>query len=266
MDVSKKRTVVLTGHAGCGKTSLAESMLFNCGAISRKGDVMQGTTVSDFNDDEKERTISINSSYMTMNSSGHQVQAIDTPGYMDFIGETVAAISVADAAVVVVDAVDSVGVVTEEVWQRLDALSMPRVVFINKADKSEAHVDDTLKDIREQLSNKAVVIDMDNSDFVEAIAESDDALLEKYLESGELSKDEIKNALKKSVLEAKVFPVVVGDALSDKGVKELIEAIIAYLPSPAERNAIKWTVGQGEEATEEVFEVNPDGPFVGFIF
>ena len=264
MDVQLKRNVILAGHAHSGKTSMVESMLFLSGATSRKGDVMQGTTVSDFNEDERDRKISINASFLKTTFNKHQIQIIDTPGYMDFVGETVAALSVADAAIVVVDAVNGVEVGTEDIWQRLDVLNLPRIVFINKTDKEEAKLEATIASIREELSNKAAVIDLNSSELMEAVAESDDQLLEKYLEAGSLTPDEVKGALRKSVLDGKLFPILSGSATSDKGIKELLEAIIEYLPNCLERVPFQGKDPSSKE--DKTIAMSVDDPFVGFVF
>ena len=217
MEAKLKRNITLVGHAHSGKTTLAESILFFCKATTRKGDVLQGSTVSDYNEDEQDRKISINASFLKVDHNGHQIQIIDTPGYLDFVGEPVAALQATDAAVLVVDAVNGVEVGTEDVWDRLDEMGYPRLIFINKTDKDEAKTDEVIAAIQEQLSNKAVKVDLGSSDFVEAIAESDDKLLEKYLEEGQLSPDEINGVLRQAVVQAKVFPVICGSALNDEG-------------------------------------------------
>ncbi|MFC1510298.1 elongation factor G [Candidatus Omnitrophota bacterium] len=264
MNVQNKRDVVLVGHAHCGKTSLTESLLFFSGATSRKGDVMAGNSISDYNDDERERKISINSSLLQLTYKEHQIQLLDTPGYLDFFGETVASLRAADGAVVVIDAIDGVGVGTEEVWQRMVDQKMPAIFFINKIDKSEAHVDETLADIRAQLTPKAQIIDFDSSDFIEAVAESDDVLLEKYLETGTLSQSEIKGALHQAVLDGNFFPVILGDAIADKGLEELLEGIVAYLPSPLEHAAL--CVEDSKSHEKSTLEPSEDGPFAGLVF
>ncbi len=264
MDVKLKRNLAVVGHAHSGKTSLVESMLFVSGAISRKGDVMQANTVSDFQDDEKERKISINASFMRTEHKNTQIQLIDTPGYMDFIGETIASLSVSDSAIVVVDAVNGVEVGTEDVWKRLDILGLPRMVFINKKDKEDAKIDEAIASIQEQLSKNAVVIDLSSSDLIDAVAETDDKLLEKYLETGSLSQEEICAGLRKSVLEAKVFPVFIGSALNDDGIKELLDAVVEYLPSPYERPAIK--IVNRDSGEESELQLKEGASFTGFVF
>ncbi|MBF0385044.1 MAG: elongation factor G [Candidatus Omnitrophica bacterium] len=264
MDTSAKRNVVIVGHGQCGKTTLSESMLFSAKIISRKGEVAQGNTVSDFNEDERVRKFSINASYMHADYNAHKIQIIDTPGYADFIGEAIATIRVADCAVVVVDAINGIEVVTDEVWQMLDNLSIPRIIFINKVDKEGAKPQEVLSDIKSQLSKNAVLIDFSSSELIESVAESDDALLEKYLDKGTLDTDELKSALRKAVLQSKVFPVIMGNALTDKGVKELLDYIIAYMPNPLERGPYKIK-GDHEGEAEDLLP-SEAGPFYGYIF
>ena len=264
MDVKLKRTIVFTGHAHCGKTSLVESLLFASGATSRKGDVLKGNTISDFQDDEIERKISINASFLRTTFKNHQFQLIDTPGYADFIGETIAALRAADGAVVVVDAVNGVEVGTEDIWERLNSLEMPRIIFINKTEKEGAQIEGTISTIQEQLSKKAFIPDINSTALIETVAETDDQLLEKYLETGSLSPEEIKGALRKAVLEAKIFPIFSGSAVTDVGVKDLLEAIISYLPSPLERPAFQIT----DSVSKELKDIIPseDSPLTGFVF
>ncbi|MBF0522752.1 MAG: elongation factor G, partial [Candidatus Omnitrophica bacterium] len=264
MNVNQKRDIVLVGHAHSGKTTLAESMLFLCGATSRKGDVMQGSSISDYNDDERDRKISINASFLNATFKDHGLQIIDTPGYLDFIGETVSSLKVSDGAVIVVDAVSGVEVGTEDVWQRLDSLQIPRLIFINKIDKEGADLTETINTIKDQLSTRAVLLNLDSSDFIEAVAESDDQLLEKYLDKGSLSREEVEGAVRKAVLERKLFPILTGSASSDKGVKELLDAIMAYLPSPLDHMPFK--VKDPVNHTEKEIESSSDGPFAGFVF
>ncbi len=264
MDVNKKRNIVLVGHAHCGKTTLAESLLHTCGAVSRKGDVMQGNTVSDFYDDEIERKISINASYLKATHHGHPIQLIDTPGYSDFIGECVGALRAVDGAVLVVDAVNGIEVGTEDMWERLTKLAMPTVIFISKTDKSEAKLEETIKAIKDQLSIHANRVDFASSEFMESVAESDDKLLEKYLEAGTLSENEMKDALGKAIRAGKFFPIISGSAAKDEGIKDLLDAVVSYLPSPIERQPFKIK----EPGAEEYKELAPavDGPFLGFVF
>ena len=265
MDVKLKRNFILLGHAHSGKTSLAESMLFMAGATQRKGAVLDGTTVSDYSADEIERKISINSSLLTFKYSNHQIQILDAPGYADFIGEVICGLRAVDAAVVVVDATSSVDVGTEKAWELLEEAGIPRLIFINKKDKEEADIDKALSDIRQVLSKNAVELgDFSSPELTEAVAETDDRLLEKYLEDGKLSIDEVKNALKKAVIDAKVFPILSGSAFTDEGIKELLGAVINYLPSPVERKKLKGIDPKTKEPKE--ISSSPDAPFCAFVF
>ncbi len=264
MEARQKRNIVFVGHAHSGKTSLTESLLYVGGAISRKGDVMQGNTVSDFHEDEIERKCSIDASYLKINYNAHQIQIIDTPGYADFIGETVCGLRAADAAVVVIDGVNGVEVGTEDAWQRAEELQMPRIVFINKTDKPEFKLEEIIASIQDQLSANAVVIDTVQETLIEKVAESDDKLLERYLEEGSLPPEEVAKALRSAIISAKIFPIFMGSALTDKGIKELLDAIITYMPSPLDRPEIRLR----HLSTQETKTMAPseDGAFTGFVF
>ena len=264
MNVAKKRNIVLLGHAHCGKTSLAESILFKTGATDRKGDVMQGTSISDFNDDERERHISINSSLLTTSYKDHKFQIMDTPGYADFIGDAISAIKVADSAVLLVDAQGGIEVGTDNFWQRLEDKKIPRIIFINKTEKDGVNLDNIIADIKEQLSSSAHIIDLSCSDLIESVAESDDQLLEKYLEEGSLTNEEVAQGLRNAVLNCSLFPIVTGSALKDEGVDELLNAIIDYCPSPLDHPAFDVI----DPASKEHREMLPseEGAFAGYVF
>ncbi len=264
MDAKLKREIAVIGHAHSGKTSVVESLLFVSGATTRKGDVMKGNSVSDFNEDEIERKITINDHFLKTVYKGFQIQLIDTPGYADFIGETISALSVVDGAVVVLDCVNGVEVGTEMLWDRLESAKIPRIIFLNKTDKPDADVARTLNGIIEHLSRKAVMVDLKSAEFMETVAETDDRLIEKYLDSGSLTLEELTTALRKAVLKAEIFPIVCGSALTDQGIRDLLEYVIAYFPSPLDHPAF-----HGRDAvTKELRDIQPqeDGPFVGYIF
>jgi len=276
MDAKNKRNFILLGHAQSGKTSLAESLLYFCKATNRKGAVSDGTTVSDYSFDEIGRKSSINSSllycdYFAKGESaggarGFRIQIIDAPGYADFFGEVISGIRGVDSAIVVVDATAGVEVGTENAWQILEDNNLPCMIFINKIDKEGVDVNKTLQDIKSSLSKKATIIDsLDEPDVVEAIAESDDKLLEKYLEGTKLSPEELKTGLTQAVIKRKIFPVFCGSAFSDKGIPELLDGIIQYLPSPLQRLKI---AGKNPSNPEEQKEIQPqeEGPFCAFVF
>ncbi len=266
MDAANKRNFILLGHAQSGKTTLSESIVYFCKATSRKGTVAEGTTVSDYSFDEIERKSSISASSLHCDYSGKRIQIIDAPGYLDFFGEVISGIRAVDGAVMVVDAAAGVEVGTERAWQLLEEASLPCVIFINKIDKEGADANKALLDIQERLSKRALVVDsLESPDLVEAIAESDDKLLEKYLEGGKLSADELRSGLRQAVIKRKVFPVLSGSAIADKGIPELLDEVIQYLPSPLERVKVEGYSSSKPEEKKEVV-LKQDGAFAAFVF
>ena len=266
MDIKNKRSIILLGHAQSGKTTLSEALLYFCKATNRKGTIADGTTISDYNFDEIERKNSISSSLLYCDYKDMRLQMIDTPGYADFFGEVISGIRAVDSAVVVIDATAGVEVGTERAWQLLEESNLPCLIFINKIDKEDADVDKTLLDIKNRLSKKAAIIEsLDASDLVEAIAESDDKLLEKYLEGAKLSPEELTSGLAQAVIKRKVFPVLAGSALNDKGLPQILDAIVQYLPNPLERPKIEASSPLKTEEKKEII-FRQDGPFVAFVF
>lgn len=264
---SNIRNVILISHSGAGKTSTTEHLLAEAKAIPKPGSIAQGNTVSDYNKDEIERKISINSSLLHFNSDGVKINLIDTPGYSDFIGETILGLAAADGAVVLINATSGVEVGTKQAFKFINKFKLPCIVFVNKMDKENADFNKSVETLRNMFGKRVVVADypvgketsfkcianvisqegadlMSGDDkekfkkereiLVESVAETDDALLEKYLEAGELLEEEIKGAFKKAVLAGKIIPIMAGAAVSNIGIKELLNAIVNYLPSPAE--------------------------------
>lgn len=266
MDPKSKRNFILLGHAQSGKTTLAESLLYYCKATTRKGKVEDGTTVSDYSFDEIERKNSINLSLLSCEYQGQRIQIVDTPGYADFAGEVISGLRAVDSAIIVVDAASSVQVGTERAWQLLEEANLPCMMFINKADKEGADINSVLGDLKSNFSKNCVIIEsLEDPLLMEAIAESDDSLLEKYLAVLRLSVDEIKRGLAQAVIKRKLFPVVVGSALSDKGIKDFLDDILQYLPNPMERNPlIAIDPLKGNEKKEVLLK--EDAPFSAFVF
>jgi elongation factor G len=145
------KTVGLFGHGGSGKTTLAESLLYGSGAITRMGDVEQGNTATDFDEEEIKRKISINCAMAPIDWKGTHITFIDTPGYADFVGDAISTVRVVDTACFVVSGVDGVEVQTEIMWERAAAQGVPRVIFVSKLDRERASFDRTMADIRETL-------------------------------------------------------------------------------------------------------------------
>ena len=266
MDAKNKRNFILLGHAQSGKTTLAESLLYFTKATTRKGKIEDGTTVSDYSFDEIEKKNSINLSLLFCDYQGNRIQIIDTPGYADFFGEVISGVRAVDSAVIVVDATSGVQVGTERAWKVAEEALLPCMVFINKMDKEGAEVNKALADLKSNLSKNCIIVEsLEDPLLMEAIAESDDSLLEKYLAALRLSPDEIRSGLNQAVLKRKLFPVVVGSALTEKGIKEFLDDILLYLPSPLDRVPVNAFNPQKPQEPKEL-ALKEEGPFSAFVF
>jgi elongation factor G len=266
MDAKNKRNFILLGHAQSGKTTLAESLLYLSKTINRKGSVAEGSTVSDYGFDEIERKNSINSSLLFCNYEGHRIQILDTPGYADFFGEVVSGLRAVDSAIIVVDVSSGVQVGTERAWQMVEEAGIPCMFFINKTDKEGAGVNKVLAELKSGFSKNCVIIEsLEDPLLMEAIAESDDSLLERYLSVLKLSIEEIKSGLAAAVYKRKLFPVVAGSALTDEGIKGLLDDIIQYLPGPMDRVPVLAADPSKPETVKEIV-LRQDAPFSAFVF
>jgi elongation factor G len=301
------RNIALIGHGGCGKTSLAEALLFGAGATNRLGRVDDGSSVLDYEPEEIKRQITISSAFHHYNWKKHTVYLADTPGDDNFLADTRATLHVADGAIVVIDAVDGVKVGTEKVWQAANNYQLPRLIYINKMDRERADFSQVLKEAREILEVQAVplqlpigreasfkgVVDLvslkaytpgasgkmeagpipdDLKDEAEALrgdllnyaAESDDALIEKFLEEGELTPEEIYQGLRSGTLKGNFVPVLCGATQGNLGYPLLLDAINVYLPAPEDRGQVK---GHKPGGTDEVaLDQDPDGTLAAQVF
>jgi elongation factor G len=279
-DAASLRNVALVGHSGSGKTQLVSALLFDTGAVNRLGKVDEGTTVTDYDEEEiaRKHTLSASVAYAEWNKT--KINFIDTPGMANFLSDARAALRVADAALVVVDAVSGVEVSTEKVWESAEELSIPRLVVLNRVDRERASLERSLDSLRsvfgrtiipiqlpigEERSFKGVVdlVRMKALTFtadgngkmteaevpadlagaaqtarealIEMVAEADDALMEKFFDAGTLTQDELVAGLKRGVAAAKIFPLVLASATVNIGMQPLLDAIVSYVPSPADR-------------------------------
>jgi elongation factor G len=296
------RNVALVSHGGAGKTMLAEAFLFNSSATTRMGKVEDGTTVSDYDDEEHRRGISLYTSVIPVEYKDTKINFLDTPGFLDFIGEVISALRVADSALVIVDSVAGVEVGTEITWQYCDRFKLPRFAVINKMERENANFQKALSSLEKfsairvipvqlPLGEKAAfqgVIDLlsmkafkgdgktvveipaeyrdaaetARQTLIEAAAEGEDALLEKYLESGELTTEEILRGLKAVVQACNFVPVFVSSGAANIGTLPLLDAIVSILPSPAEVGNAVATGKAGEE------QVKPSdaGPLAAYVW
>ncbi|MEL6822848.1 MAG: GTP-binding protein, partial [Calditrichota bacterium] len=275
----KIRNIGIGGHSGCGKTSLVEALLFNMGEITRMGKVEDGNTVSDFNANEIERQVSINTSLMHGEWKDTKINLVDTPGFSDFFGGVVSGMRAADVMMIVVSASDGVEVGTERLRELADEYEMPRFYVINKLDRENVSFMDIYNELRERFGKKLTIAEIPltsgpgfhrvvdilkkklytyeqdgsgkfkvedlpedilskvaeiRNNLVEAVAESDDELLEKYFEEGELSEDELISGFKKAVLNRTIVPVLATAATGNVGASSLLDFIAEYLPAASD--------------------------------
>jgi len=295
------RNTVLLSHAGAGKTSAAEATLFTAKAINRLGKVDDGSSTSDYDPDEIKRKISINLSLLPCLWRETKVNLIDTPGYSDFVGEVKAGLRVSEGAVIVICAASGVEVGTEQAWGYCEEANLPRLIFVNKMDRENADFFKTVNDIQARLGPKCLPIQIPigaQNDFqgiidlmtmkaytgspsqegeipsslegqanafreklIEAAAETEDALIEKYLGGEELTPEELINGMRKAAASGSIFPILAGSALQNVGIDRLLEAMVDYLPSPAEREVVAVT-----DSGEEKFAPQADGPLAALVF
>ena len=300
------RNISLLGHRGSGKTTLVESILYVKGYIKRKGDVENGTTVSDFDKEEIRRIFSINTSLISVEQNDVKLNFLDTPGYFDFVGEVVSALRVSASAVLVLDATAGVEVGTEKAWKLLEERKLPRIIFVNKMDKGYVNYPKLLTELKEKFGKKIApfcipigekeefkgfvnVVDMvgrvfDGKECVdtpipedidvsevrnllfEAIAETDEVLMDKYFAGEEFTQEEIVKGLHKGVVNGDIVPVMVGSAQQNIGIHTLLNYLELYMPCPTELFS-----GQriGEDPTtqqEKVVKISSENPFSAIVF
>jgi elongation factor G len=302
----KIRNVAVTGHRGTGKTSLVEAMLYQAGAINRLGTVEQGSTTSDWDEDEQRRQMSLASSICHLEWQGRKINLIDAPGDAGFAGDTIAALRVVEGALITVSAVMGVEVQTSRIWDRAEALELPRLVFVNMLDRERADFYRALEQLRSQLSERCVAIhlpigseheltgivdllhmtaysspegdreggpveipeemkdavEQHRTQLLDSVVETDEGLMERYLEGEELGTEEVAHALKDAVTRGELFPVACGVATKNLGTTALLDLIVEGVPSPAKRPPAIDVDGAGTAAF--IFKTVAD-PFAGRI-
>ncbi len=302
------RNVVFLGHGGSGKTTLVDSICYSAGATNRKGSVPEGTTITDFTPEEKDHGITISSAVAHVDWQGTKVNLIDTPGFLDFAGDAVAGVRVADGAAILVDATSGVLVGTENVWEYCQQRGIPRIFVISMMDKENANFDSTVADIREEFSKDAVpleipigsgesfkgVIDLLSGkacifdpkskkgeykeedipaemqdaygaayqELVEAIAATDDALMEEYFEKETIEAARASEALKAAMKAGNIYPAVCCSSEKGFGVHGLLDRLVELMPNPADAlPEIAKSDGQDVE-----LEANDGAPLAALVF
>jgi len=307
--LERYRNIGIIAHIDAGKTTTTERILFYTGKTHRMGSVDDGTTVTDWMAQERERGITIVSAAVTAEWRGYQINLIDTPGHIDFTAEVQRSLRVLDGGVVIFDAVQGVEPQSETVWRQADRYHVPRICFVNKMDRVGASYERTIESIKLRLGANPIamqmpigieaaykgVVDLLNQKaifwdddlgrepredeipadmktqvaeqrhvMVERIAELDDRLTLKYLEGEEISLNELKEALRAEVISNKATPVFCGSSLRNKGVQLVLDAILDYLPSPADVPPVKGT----DPRTSEIIELSAqdDAPLSALVF
>lgn len=286
--IADVRNFVFLGHTGSGKTTLVDALLYKLGVNDRQGSPDDGSSMSDWMDEEKERQISIwtkpfDAQYKTPGGKNMRLVFMDTPGYADFFGQVVAASSVADAAVMVVDAASGIQVGSNRGWRRCEELSLPRAIVITGLDKDNTDYDATLAAIQDVWGARCVPFTLPAADgsvvnvmsakdagdlqgrideikgsLIETAAESDDALIEKYLGGEELSTEEISEGLKGAVFSGNLVPVYVVNPKAATGIDDLLQGISNMFPSPLDREV--------KDADGEVIDPSDSSPMTSLVW
>ncbi|EGM76948.1 translation elongation factor EF-G [Rheinheimera sp. A13L] len=310
------RNIGICAHVDAGKTTTTERVLFYTGLSHKIGEVHDGAATMDWMEQEQERGITITSAATTTFWRGmqgqfpqHRVNIIDTPGHVDFTIEVERSLRVLDGAVVVLCGSSGVQPQTETVWRQANKYEVPRLIFVNKMDRTGANFLRVVKQARDRLNHTIVPIQLPigseenfrgvvdllkmkainwneadqgmtftyeeipadmlaeceewRANMVEAAAEANEELMERYLEGGELTEDEIRSALRQRTLSNEVVLVLCGSAFKNKGVQAMLDAVIEYLPSPTEVKAIK---GINEDESEGLRHADDDAPFAALAF
>ena len=290
IDPGNIRNVALVSHSGAGKTSLAEAMLFNSKVTTRVGRVEDGNTVSDYEPEEVKRASSIQTTLAACAAGSNKINFLDTPGYDDFIGEVVAGLRVSEGAVILVAAQSGVDVGTERSWNMCRELGVPRMMLVNKMDRENASFSRCVADIQATFGNQCVPFQIpvgEAQDFqgvisvvnppsdvppevadeleaarerlIEAAAESDDALADKYLEGEELTPEEIISGVRAAVWRGELVPILAASAAQNLGVDEFTQMVLDFLPSPVD--------GTGPQiADDSTIVADADAPLAALVF
>jgi elongation factor G len=290
IDLGKVHNVGIYGHGGVGKTSLVEQILHDAGVTNRRGRIEEGNTVCDYLDEEIAHKHSIQLTPAHVSWEGARIHLVDHPGYSDFIGELAASAPVLDTLIIVVDAAAPIQVGTDNAWSYAERYKVPRAFFVNKLDRENTDFNEAMRAIREVYGKHCVplivpvgkgekfertinILDTDDpsmaaelkelhDEIQDAVAEADDALLEKFLEAGELTLDELHQGLHDGIANGKIVPIIAGSVDKNHGIKNLLHVIAESFPCPLDRHVIV----EAPNGEKRELKVSPDEPFVGQVF
>ncbi|MBI1918408.1 MAG: elongation factor G [Planctomycetes bacterium] len=293
--VEEIRTVALVGHGAGGKTSLADALLFAAKAVDRRGNVDEGSSVSDFDDEEKKRKFSIDTSVLHLEHKGKQVYLLDTPGYPDFVGGALAALNAVENAVIVVSAPNGIQVNTRRMFKEAGKRELARMVVLNKLDADNIDFEGLVDSLRNTFGKSCVLFNAPNgvgakftsvigllnpppgpsapidlnaarSQLIDAVVEADEELLMKYLDEGSVSAEELASALPKAIATGSCIPIFCTSVKKDIGIAELLEGISQFALSPAQGRKRMLVQKDGAGTKEVPLEAREDGPFVAQVF
>jgi len=256
------RNVALVGHGGCGKTTLLEAALLATGVINRLGKVEDGNTVSDYDKMEIDKGYSISASIVPVEYNKVKLNFIDTPGYFDFIGEVDSAMRAVEAAVIVVDASAGIQVGTEKAWNSCKEFNMPTFMLINKIDKENVNVDKVIEDLKSKFGTSVVQLS-EKDTLIEAVAESDEELLEKFFGGEEFTEEEFNRGLVAGIAAGNIVPVMTCCAMDGRGMKEFMDTLIKYVPKV--ENHIEY-IGLDAKDAEISRKCDSAAPLSAFVF
>jgi elongation factor G len=291
------RNLALVGHGAAGKTSLADTLLFKAGAVDRRGSVDDGTSVSDYDDEEKKRHFSIDTSILHLDHQQKRIYLLDTPGYPDFVGAALGALEAVETALVVINAPNGIEVNTRRLFHEAGRRGLARMLVINKMDADNIRFDALLQAIQDTFGKGCVLLNAPvgqgsqfsgvvsvleppapvpagclvdvaaaRSRLVDAIVESDEALMEKYLLEGDVSPGELAAALPRALAVGTVVPIFCTSAKKDLGVAELLESLAVHALSPVQGKRRMATRGHGDKSTTVTVEPSESAEFIGQVF
>ena len=306
--LEKVRNIGIAAHIDAGKTTTTERILFYSGIVHKLGEVHQGTAVTDWMEQERERGITITAAAISTSWQEHKINIIDTPGHVDFTIEVERSMRVLDGVIAVFCSVGGVQPQSETVWRQANRYHVPRIAFVNKMDRTGANFFKVHEQIRDRLRTNAVAIQIPigaENDYVgivdlvkmrafiyeddlgekiveeeiptevkaiaedyrvqliESVAETNDFLTGKYLEGEEFSEEEIHKGLREATIQGKIVPVLCGSAFKNKGIQQLLDAVVDYLPAPTEVPPIKGIIPDGSEA---IRKAEDEEPFAALAF
>lgn len=252
----KIRNVVLLGHGGCGKTTFLEAALLATKVINRLGKVEDGNTVSDYDKMEIEKKYSINTTMVPVEYNGYKYNFLDTPGFFDFVGEVDSAMSTVSAAIIMVDASEGIQVGTEKAWELCSETDTPKFMVLTKIDKDNVDCDKLVEQLREKFGN-SVVTDDDEDALREAVAGTDEALMEKFFNDEPFTDEEFTNGLMDGIANGDVVPIIKASSLTGEGIDEVLRSIARYVPTPS-KHAPYIGKNRKDEDVEVITDVSAD--------